>query len=841
MTDISPESIEVVLFPEMIKIKTSRATKSKGHLTKIMRRDRATKELVKDGSECSMATGTIKTITFSSPAGFAKYLRSCASNQAIIHGVCEFAEAKVITKRKLESMPKDGAAVIARTKEFLAYPEDEPGVLLFDCDKARSGSVGEEAALKTYHPTELIQLLAMIHSCIGSASYVSTPSTSSCIYDAAGNELRGEGTGSHIYLFVKKASDIPRYLAVIGKRLFLAGYGRIEISRSGALLQRTLVDLVVASPERLDFVAGAVCEDGLVQKLPWPTVHNGEMLDTESLPDLSQEEEAQYQAAVAALQERAKPAQAEVLSAYIIKESAKLSKSAGIPLEEAQKVILSRQDHVLADEDILYFSHEKDCITVAEVLKDGKSYHGKSLGDPLEPSYEGGSKTKAKFYWNDGNPVIHSYAHGSQKYSFKRFIKENSEVFSDEWPEPSPLISHQDSNAYPLDALPNIIGAAVREVIGFVQCPVALAACSALSSVSAVGQGLVDVRRAEGLEGPASLFLLALADSGERKTTVDNHFSGPIKQWERDQATMLKPALLKFEAQKTAWEAKKSGHLAAIQSASKSGKDSTEFEMQMVDLEMNKPEAPPFPQLLFGDSTPEALAFALGNRWPIGAVLASEAGIVFGAHGMNKDSVMRNLALLNTLWDGQPLRIDRKSGPSFTVDGARLTMGLAVQPETVKAFLDTSKGLARGIGFLARFLIAWPESTQGERMYKEPPLCWPNRERFHFQLSTLLSRPLEFDEDGRLQPLMLELSPEAKKVWVAFHDDVENELRPGRDMAEARDVASKAADNAARLAALFHVFEDSPGGSIAPRLMEAAARIVSWHLYEARRFIVNRL
>jgi len=36
-----------------------------------------------------------------------------------------------------------------------------------------------------------------------------------------------------------------------------------------------------------------------------------------------------------------------------------------------------------------------------------------------------------------------------------------------------------------------------------------------------VGQGLVNVRRAGGLEGPASLYFVALADSGERKTSVD--------------------------------------------------------------------------------------------------------------------------------------------------------------------------------------------------------------------------------------------------------------------------------------------------------------------------------
>ena len=51
-----------------------------------------------------------------------------------------------------------------------------------------------------------------------------------------------------------------------------------------------------------------------------------------------------------------------------------------------------------------------------------------------------------------------------------------------------------------------------------------------------------------------------------------------------------------------------------------------------------------------------------------------------------------------------------------------------------------------------------------------------------------------------------------------------------------RDVASKTADNAARLAALLHTFT----GSIGPidlEAMEAAARVTTWHLTEAKRFL----
>ena len=82
-----------------------------------------------------------------------------------------------------------------------------------------------------------------------------------------------------------------------------------------------------------------------------------------------------------------------------------------------------------------------------------------------------------------------------------------------EWPEPISLIGNHESASYPLEALPGIIGEAVREVVGFVQCPVPLAACSALSAVSTVVQGLADIRRSERLEGPTSLYCLAIADA----------------------------------------------------------------------------------------------------------------------------------------------------------------------------------------------------------------------------------------------------------------------------------------------------------------------------------------
>ena len=161
--------------------------------------------------------------------------------------------------------------------------------------------------------------------------------------------------------------------------------------------------------------------------MPEPTVKNGEMLDTPTLADLTPEEEQAFTAIVAELTRQAKPTQEKVKAEYVEIESAKLSKAKNIPLDDAREIVVSRQDHVLQDDDILFFAHLPAGISVGEVLDSGRDFNGKSLADPLEPEYENGSRTKAKFFWNDGNPVINSFCHGSIKYTFERFQKTTQE------------------------------------------------------------------------------------------------------------------------------------------------------------------------------------------------------------------------------------------------------------------------------------------------------------------------------------------------------------------------------------------------------------------------------
>lgn len=424
-------------------------------------------------------------------------------------------------------------------------------------------------------------------------------------------------------------------------------------------------------------------------------------------------------------------------------------------------------------------------------------------------------------------------AHGID--DVKRCVSSAVTTPGKEWPDPEPLVSKLSIEPYPVDALPKTILNAVEEVQSFTKAPLPLIVSSAISAVSLASQAYLDVQRAEKLKSPSGLFLLTIADSGERKSTCDGFFTAAIKEYEQEQEDASKAEVKAYDAAILTWDAEQKGITEAIRNNAKSGKSNDRLKQALRDLQNDKPEPPIIPRLNYSDVTPEELAYSLSKKWPSGGIVSSEAGAVFGSHGMSKDSVMRNLSLLNQLWDGGTIRIDRRTSESFVVSGARLSIALQVQEATLREFFDRSGDLARGTGFLARFLISWPESTQGQRPYTNPPSNWPAMAAFNRRIKMILNKQVPRNSNGELTPRLLEFTPEAKVEWVNFYNDIEESLRPCGELFDIRDVASKAADNVARLAALFQYFE-SDGVVIEAHNAVSASAIVAWHLNESRRF-----
>ena len=406
------------------------------------------------------------------------------------------------------------------------------------------------------------------------------------------------------------------------------------------------------------------------------------------------------------------------------------------------------------------------------------------------------------------------------------------------WADPDDLLAVAPADPYPVDALPPTMAAAVREVQAYVQAPIAMLGSAALGALSAAAQPLVDVDRDRTLTGPCSLFLLTIGESGERKSSCDGYFTAVITQWERDERERLGPEIKEAESKHSAWSAQCLGVRQAITRAAKDNKPTSELDARLVELAAIEPARVQVPQLLWGDTTPEELGFGLTKGRPSVAIMSSEAGVVLGSHGMGKDSQQRNLGLLNTLWDGGRHTVNRRTSESYVVEGARLTMSLATQEVSLRAFVEGGKGLARGMGFFARFLISWPVSTQGFRPYQEAT-GMPALKRHNERVNDLLNQPLPLDHLDCLVPTRLTLTADAKSVWVAFYNEVETRLGPGGPLSDVRDIASKIADNAARLAAVFHALEHGTSGRISGDNMQRGCTLAAWYLEQAQRLFAG--
>jgi hypothetical protein len=411
------------------------------------------------------------------------------------------------------------------------------------------------------------------------------------------------------------------------------------------------------------------------------------------------------------------------------------------------------------------------------------------------------------------------------------------------WPNPEPLFEPAEAERpYPLDALPRIMADAIRQYQIYGQQPLSLVACSALASASLATQGLADVARDQILVGPIGLYLVAVAISGERKTSADRTFTQPIREWIRERREALQPAVDRARTELTMWEAERAGLLNKIKGASggKAQKDQEKLswcKQRLAELESAPPRQPILPAMFHEDTNAASLAVDLAEGWPSASIWSDEAGLVIGSHGMNNDNLMGFIGLLNRLWDGNGFERSRLTTKSASIRGRRLTASLMMQPVVLARLLKAGDAASRGMGLVARMLPTWPTSTIGSRPYREGSEM-PALGTFERRIRELLELELPVEGAGMvLAPPALSLSTAAFQVWRTLHDEIESELSRFGEFASVPDIGAKTAENAARIAGVFQVFNSGSGGRIDAEIMQGAAVVAVWHLNEARRML----
>jgi putative DNA primase/helicase len=392
--------------------------------------------------------------------------------------------------------------------------------------------------------------------------------------------------------------------------------------------------------------------------------------------------------------------------------------------------------------------------------------------------------------------------------------------------EPLSLIrSLQPNVSFPVEALPLIICNAVQRAHDVIQAPLSMVCQSFLAAATLVVQPYADLE-IDGRRIPLSNNFITVGISGERKSSVDQLATGPIKDRQKNAANEHYKSKKIFDAKHAAWE--NATKLAL--------KEEDQYKIQeLLECAGDEPKhVQPF--YLIEEPTFEGLtrAFAEG-RFTLG-LFSDEAGRFLGGSAMSKDNKTKTVTGLSKLWDGNPIDRTRGGDGLSILYGRRFSMHLMLQPVLSSELFGNS--MISGQGFLSRCLCCYPESTIGNRVYSDANLLMdPAINEYNFRMNSILSKALPLNEEQimGLQPTCITMEGEAKAKWIEFANEVEVRQRDGGDLRQIRGFASKAAEHAARISGVLAVFEDTDTRVVGFEAICSGITILQYYLKEALR------
>ncbi|MEB3418941.1 YfjI family protein [Salipiger marinus] len=395
---------------------------------------------------------------------------------------------------------------------------------------------------------------------------------------------------------------------------------------------------------------------------------------------------------------------------------------------------------------------------------------------------------------------------------------------------PQPLLRQiPQGEPYPVEAL-GPLREAVEAVQGQTLAPIAIPAASALSVASLAVQGFCDVETLGGTR-PLSLYALTIARSGERKSSCDGPLMAALRSFEKEQAKERREGMASWENAHALWKGERDRILTDVRRGKGEKRTAAKADLAALGKE---PSAPPTPDRTVTEPTYEGLTRKFAEGMPTLGIFSDEGGQFLGGFAMSADNRQKTLAALNDLWQGNPIRRTRAGEGSYALYGRRLAVHLMVQPSVARAFMADS--MAADTGFLPRFLMCEPPSTIGTRLQSRVRQDDTALAGFSDRLSRILETPLPMDPDTReLAPRVLPLSPEARAMLTDYSDHVEAQQVPGGDYANITGYASKAAEQAARIAGVLTAWTDLEAAAVSLDAMESGIGLADFYLSEARR------
>lgn len=390
------------------------------------------------------------------------------------------------------------------------------------------------------------------------------------------------------------------------------------------------------------------------------------------------------------------------------------------------------------------------------------------------------------------------------------------EATTPEWQEILPF-AEITTPSLPVNCLPDWLSEYCKQLSEATQAPVETAIMFSLPILSTCLQGKVEVSPtgADYWE-PVPIWSLVALPPSSRKTPITKALRAPLAEWEKEQELRLRPLINEDESKRTINKKR----LADLQQSAAKESDDTARKTILTDIARIQKELDEkpvkAPKLFTGDITAEELQNQLVKHDEKMSVLSDEGGIFEVMTGLYSDG-RANIDVFLQSWSAAPARVNRGSR-EVTLDNPVLSFGLTIQPEVLADLCKGNKKRLRGIGALARFLYAIPQSNIGNRDVRLQKEIDPGiKATFDYNIKRLLDLNPE-------KPVRLVLDADAREIYYEFAEYVERRQGRDREYEEIQDWTGKIPGQALRLAALFSVAENwFSVNTIAKKHMENAA------------------
>ena len=392
--------------PPPLEIALTRFTKDGGPLTKQISLA-ADGTLIQDKSACVMFRGTAERVTVDGIDGLGALIEDLTPSQALALGGlrADLPDKVAITTKKMLLNGTARPDLIARIAANIVYRG--PAFALIDFDtKGMPATVASEMQRHGGFWPALLTVLPVLEG----VARLTRSSTSAGLSRSDTGAVIAGSDGVHVYPVVKDGADIERFLRALHDRCWLKGLGWFVVSRSGALLNRSLVDRMVGQASRLVFEGGPVLKPPLQQDKASrrPVSIAGVVLDTlAACPPLTIVEQSRLDELKARERERLAPEKAKAQAAFIERQAKKLVARKGISEAAARQVVLRQCEGILRpDIELKFDDPDLAGCTVGDVLADPERFEGETLADPLEGEEYGPCKARI-MRRSDGTPWIH--------------------------------------------------------------------------------------------------------------------------------------------------------------------------------------------------------------------------------------------------------------------------------------------------------------------------------------------------------------------------------------------------------------------------------------------------